>query len=270
MPATFINASTGRPMSSGSQSTYGSGLGNVYQYGSQNPAGPYAFMAQKPGGGSAGGAQSGAAAGGGSSGGADSAARKYLEGVVSGQNTPYNQTTRDNMYSQQSNMAAGAESGRNQQIAEQSAMGGASPSDPSYQRLIRQSMAQRQSQNQQSMGDIDRTANLANQQAQTGAAQALMGSEDERFALSQGMNQRASQMALSYLYGGGGGGQGSSVNNFNLPQQNQADQNYSWAQNQAQREQMLQEQRENAAWNNRKPASGPSTWTDQDYYNMGL
>ncbi len=185
---------------SGYQTTYGSGLGNIYQYGAQNPAGPYAFAAQKPGA-----VQGGSTAGSASTGGADSAARKYLEGVVGGQNTPYNQTTRDSMYSQQSGMAGAAEAGRNQQIAEQSATGGASPSDPSYQRLIRQSMAQRQSQNQQSMGDIDRTANVANQQTQQQAAGTLLGSEDERNALQQGYNQRATQMAMGYLYGGGNG-----------------------------------------------------------------
>jgi hypothetical protein len=73
-------------------------------------------------------------------------------------------------------------------------------------------MAARQSQNQQSMGDIDRTANIANQQAQQSAAGQLMGSEDERYALTQGFNQRASQAALGYLYGGGGGSSGG--NNF--------------------------------------------------------
>jgi len=184
-------------MSGSRQATYGGGLGMpIQRFGQANPYGPFAGMQ------GAGGKQS--APGGAGGGGADSAARQYLTGVVSGQNTPYNQSTRDNMYSQQSNMAAGAEAGRNQQIAEQSAIGGASPTDPSYQRLIRQSMAQRQSQNQQSMGDIDRTANLANQQTQQAAAGTLMGSEDERYALSQGMNQRATQMALGYLYGGGG------------------------------------------------------------------
>lgn len=176
--------------------SYGNGLGMpVQRFGQANPYGPFAGM-RNSGYNPAGGAT-------GSAGGADSAARQYLTGVVSGQNTPYNQATRDSMYSQQSNMAAGAEAGRNQQIAEQSAMGGASPSDPSYQRLIRQSMAQRQAQNQQSMGDIDRTANLANQQTQQQAAGTLMGSEDERFALQQGYNQRATQMAMGYLFGGG-------------------------------------------------------------------
>lgn len=190
------------------QGGYGGGLGMpIQRFGQANPYGPFMGM-QSPSYNPAG----GAARGGSTGSGADSAARQYLTGVVSGQNTPYNQTTRDSMYSQQSSMAGAAEAGRNQQLAEQSAMGGASPSDPSYQRLIRQSMAQRQAQNQQAMGDIDRTANLANQQTQQAAAGTLLGSEDERYALSQGMNERASRMALGYLYGGGGGGQSTPSN----------------------------------------------------------
>ncbi len=186
-------------------SNYGEGSQGIQQFGYTNPYGPYSAMAgmavNSPYGG---GNKSGGMGGGG--GGADSAARNYLSGVVSGSNTPYNQTTRNSMYSQQAGMAGAAEAGRNQQIAEQGAIGGASPTDPSYQRMIRQSMAQRQSQNQQSMGDIDRTANIANQQSQQQAAGTLLGSEDERNALQQGFNQRATQMAMGYLYGNGGGG----------------------------------------------------------------
>ncbi len=197
MPGYSFNANSGNR-----QGTYGGGLGMpIQRFGQANPYGP--FNGQQ----GTGGQRPAASTGGASTGGADSAARQYLTGVVSGQNTPYNQTTRDSMYSQQSGMAGAAEAGRNQQIAEQSAIGGASPSDPSYQRLIRQSMAARQSQNQQSMGDIDRTANLANQQTQQQAAGTLLGSEDERHALQQGYNQRATQMAMGYLYGGGQGGQ---------------------------------------------------------------
>jgi hypothetical protein len=192
-------------MGGNTQSTYGGGLGMpIQRFGQANPYGPFAGM--QGAGGQPQGGSTGGGTGGSTGSGTDSAARQYLTGVVSGQNTPYNQTTRDSMYSQQSGMAGAAEAGRNQQLAEQSAIGGASPTDPSYQRLIRQSMAQRQSQNQQSMGDIDRTANLANQQTQQQAAGTLLGSEDERYALQQGYNQRATQMALGYLYGGGGGG----------------------------------------------------------------
>ena len=198
-------------------SNYGEGSGGIQQFGYTNPYGPYSAMAglasNSPYGGNTGGATGGSASGG-SGGGGDSTARKYLSGVVSGENTPYNSTTRNSMYSQQAGMAGAAEAGRNQQIAEQGAIGGASPTDPSYQRMIRQSMAQRQSQNQQSMGDIDRTANIANQQAQQQAAGTLLNSDDERNALQQGFNQRATQMAMGYLYGGGGGGSQSTPGSY--------------------------------------------------------
>ncbi len=209
MPGYSFNAA------SGNRTGGYTGLGNIQQFGYANPYGPYSTL-PRAGTVNAQGSTPAKEQGMGGGGGADSTARQYLEGVVGGQNTPYNQTTRDSMYSQASGMNAAAEAGRNQQLAEQSAIGGASPSDPSYQRLIRQSMAARQGANQQAMGDIDRTANLANQQAQMSAADRLLGSEDERYALQQGYNQRATQMALGYLYGGASGG---GPNNFNLAQE---------------------------------------------------
>lgn len=255
MPVPSYYAGTGKPYNTGSTGSAYSGLGNVYQFGASNPAGPYAFMAQRPGGqrpssqGQAtGGAQSPASDAG------TSVARQYLTGVVQGQNTPYNETTRNSMYSQASGMNASAEAAQNRQIQQQAAMSGASPNDPSYANLIRQSMAARQGANQQAMGDIDRTANMANQQAQMGAANRLLGSEDERFALQQGYNQRAAQTALGFLYGSGSGS-GGGVNNFNLAQQ-QNSQNINQsaadrAQAQFQYEQELQRLQEDQAWNSR-------------------
>lgn len=234
------------------QPTYGSGLGPIYQFGHQNPLGPYAFAAQRPGqrpgqqGGTQGGTQGGASTA------ANSVARDYLTGVVRGQNTPYNEATRASMYSQASGQNAAAEAAQNRRLAEQAAMGGASPTDPSYANLMRQTMAQRQGANQQAMGDIEREANVANQRTQQSAAMGLMGSEDERFALQQGYNQRAAQTALGFLYGGGGG-QSSGPNNFggSLRQGIQQENNREWAQNQVNREQELQWAREDAEWNNR-------------------
>lgn len=188
------------------------GLGGVQQFGYANPMGPYAYMgAQRPG------QTPGINPTGGTGGDrATSVARDYLTGVVQGQNTPYNETTRTSMYSRASGMNAAAEGAQNRQIQEQAVMGGASPRDPSYANLMRQSMAQRQGANMQAAGDIDRTANLANQQAQMGAADRLMGSEDERYALQQGYNQRMAQTALGYLYGNGGtnNGANSAPNQF--------------------------------------------------------
>lgn len=184
------------------------GLGGIQQFGQANPMGPYGMLgAQRPGQTPA----TGAASTTGDRG--SSIARDYLTGVVQGQNTPYNEATRTSMYGRASGMNAAAEGAQNRQLSEQAAMGGASPTDPSYANLMRQTMAQRQGANVQAAGDIDRTANLANQQAQMGAADRLMGSEDERFALQQGYNQRAMQTALGYLYGGGASQQQSTPNN---------------------------------------------------------
>ncbi len=184
------------------------GLGGIQRYGQANPMGPFGMLgAQSPGYNPAGGT-------GGTTGDrGSSVARDYLTGVVQGQNTPYNEATRTSMYGRAAGMNAAAEGAQNRQLGEQAAMGGASPTDPSYANLMRQSMAQRQGANVQAAGDIDRTANLANQQTQQQAAGALMGSEDERYALQQGYNQRAMQTALGYLYGGGGGQQQSTPNN---------------------------------------------------------
>lgn len=192
MPGYSFNAA------SGNRTGGYTGLGPIQQFGYANPRGPYSMLGQA-------GQQPTQSTGDRTGGGAgESLARQYLTGVVQGQNTPYNQTARDSMYGRAAGMNAAAEATQNRQIGEQAAMGGASPTDPSYANLIRQSMAQRQGANVQAAGDIDRTANLANQQAQSDAATRLMSSEDERYALQQGYNQRAAQTALGYLYGGGG------------------------------------------------------------------
>lgn len=195
MPGYSFNAA------SGNRSGGYTGLGNIYQFGYANPRGPYAYLAGQGQGGQPGQATGGT---GGGTGAGESVARQYLTGVVQGQNTPYNEATRSSMYSRASGMNAAAEGAQNRQIQQQAAMSGASPNDPSYANLIRQSMAARQGANQMAAGDIDRTANLANQEAQMGAANRLLGSEDERYALQQGYNQRAAQTALGYLYGNSG------------------------------------------------------------------
>lgn len=194
----------------GRQSTYGGGLGGIYQYGRANPYGPTIGMqraGQSPGINPNAGAATGAAT-------KESAARNYLTGTVQGQNTPFNEATRNSMYSQASGMNAAAEGAQNQRINETAAMGGASANDPSAQAARSQNMALRQGANQRAMGTIESQANLANQQAQSQAATTLLGSEDRNNALAQGHASQAQQAALSYLYGGGGASGGNGGNNF--------------------------------------------------------
>jgi hypothetical protein len=118
----------------GVQSTYGGGLGSVFQYGHANPYGPTLGLNQRPG-------QRPAASSSQQSSTAprpESAALSYLTGTVQGQNAPYNQQAIDSQYSQASGMNAAAETAQNTQAAEQAAAGGASPTDPSYQAAQRQ------------------------------------------------------------------------------------------------------------------------------------
>lgn len=137
---------------------------------------------------------------------AESTALSYLTGVVGGQNTPFDQNTQNNMFSQASGMNAAAESAQNQAIQSAAARGGAGANDPSAQLAQRQTMAQRQGANQNAMGQIQSQANIANQRTQQQAAGSLLNHADERYAIQNGNNQRMAQMALGFLYGGGGGG----------------------------------------------------------------
>ena len=245
-----------RPMGGGGrQSTYGQGLGPIYQFGAANPAGPYAGLDRAPGaGGPAGGA-------GGPAGGAESAAMKYLSGVVSGENTPYNESTRSSMYSQASGMNAAAEGAQNAQLQSSIAAGGASSTDPSAMTALRQNMAARQGANQRSMGDIDRTANLANQGAQQQAAGTLLSNETAREMAMKSQNQSASNAAMSYLYGGGGGasqnrGGNNFQNSFGLSNETSGQAADRVAYQTQLR--MQQNAREDAARNNRNRTSRPS------------
>ena len=220
MPFPMMSPSGGLPMTGSLSSRPPSQLGPIMAYGYANPAGPYAGLPQANRPGTALTAQgiaaavSGAGSGTGSgiSGGADGAATKYLQGVVSGQNTPYNESTKSSMYSQASGMNAAAEGAQNQQAQEGIAMGGASSTDPSAMSVLRQNMANRQGANQRSMGQIESTANIANQQSQQQAANSLLAADTAKNA----QNQAASQAAMNYLYGNGGGGGGgnSGGNNF--------------------------------------------------------
>lgn len=179
----------------------GLGMG-IQTYGYQNPYGPFLGLPRADG---TGGTSNSTST---TPGGQNSAALKYLEGTLSGQNTPYNEQTRNAMYAQASGMNAAAEGAQNRQLQESIAMGGASPTDPSAQNAMRQSMAQRQGANQQAMGDINRTANIANERFRMDAAGQLMAHD----AAIRSENRAATNSALNYLYGGGGSSPRSDAN----------------------------------------------------------
>lgn len=197
----------------GTQSTYGSGLGGIYQYGYANPYGPYSGL-QK-----AGGAQTGGGTptyGGGSTttsrSGPTPTAEAWMNDVLAGKNLPFSPFAKSQMLSQQSDMSAAAEGARNQQMMGAAAMGGASASDPSLQGARMSNMAARQTQNQTAARDIDAQAYQANFGAQMDAASMLNQNAMNREAFQNGM-QRTALGFMPWNQRGGGGGTG--VNNFN-------------------------------------------------------
>ena len=189
MPVPYINASTGQTMNSGHQSTYGSGLGTIYQYGHANPYGPYYGLnkpqANKPQTSASGSSSTSTGAG----------AEGFLQGVVSGQNLPYSPFAQNQMMGQQADMAAAAEQAQLQQINEGAVLGGASATDPSLQGARRQAMSSRQNQNLQSQRDISSRATQANFAAQMDAARALQQAQMTR----EGWQQQSQGNALSFM-----------------------------------------------------------------------
>jgi hypothetical protein len=188
------------------QSTYGSGLGNIYQYGAANPRGPYSFLPQSGGTAAAGGAssQSTTAAGGGGAG------EAFFNGVLSGDKMPFNPATRANMVSRASDMTAAAEGANNQRAANNAAAGGASASDPSFQAAQMGNQAARQTANQTAVRDIDTTAEQQNFGAQMNAAEALNRNAMTREGYANGL----SAQAMSFLPWNQGGSRQSGGNNF--------------------------------------------------------
>lgn len=188
MPIT-VNASTGRSTGDGRQMNYGSGLGNIYQYGAANPYGPYYSM-QRAGGtqGTPGGKST--TTSGGSGGGDD-----FLRGVVSGQNLPYSPFAQNQMMGQQTDMTAAAEAANLQALNEGAAAGGASANDPSLSNARRGLQSERQNQNLQAQRAISAQANQQNFAAQMDAARALQQSQLTR----EGWQQSNQQAALGYM-----------------------------------------------------------------------
>lgn len=192
---------------SGYQSTYGSGLGPIYQFGAQNPYGPYAGLQKAPGVSAPGAASHGSSSVSGSAGPTD-AASQFFNSVLSGQRLPYDQETQGSLYSTASDMSAQAEKANNDQATAAAQRGGASANDPSLQGQRASAMSQRQGQNIRSKQDISSKANVANFGAQNDAANALQQANFEQQRINSG-NMNA---LMPYSRGGQGGSSGG--NNF--------------------------------------------------------
>jgi hypothetical protein len=178
-------------------------LGSIYQFGHQNPFGPYAGLQRAPGVGGAGSSTTTS----GSSGPTD-AASAFFNDVLAGKKMPYDQSTQDSLYSTASDMSAAAEGANLAQATAAAQRGGASANDPSLQGQHLALQSQRQAQNMKSKQDISNKANTANFGAQEDAANALQQANFEQQRINQGnMNS-----LMPYSRGGNGGGGGG--NNF--------------------------------------------------------
>lgn len=174
----------------------------------QAALGPYAFLPQKPQAAQTDGGANGKPAATGFTGsttagfGLSPNATSYMDSVISGQNVPYNQGTKDAEMSKATDMAGAAESANNQRATSAAVQGGASGKDPSLQGSLMQNQQNRQGQTQQAQQQIDSQASVANQHAQFQAAQAEQqyGLESQRLSLEQ------QRLAMGFLPGMSGGG----------------------------------------------------------------
>lgn len=191
------------------------GLGTISAYGfgpDGRPAlGPYAFMGQsRPSMGIMGSLLTRSPT--------DTAASKFLNQVISGQQLPMGTQQQNAMLAQQSAMSAAAEAQQNASAQQAASQGGASASDPSLQGVYRQNAAARQGANQRAAGNIAAQANMANFGAQANAAGAMLrhGEAEDALNSQESMFNRSlanaqSQQALGYLsnyLGGMSGRQG--------------------------------------------------------------
>lgn len=114
-----------------------------------------------------------------------SIAKGFLGQVMSGQQTPYDQATQDNMMTKASDMNASAETARNSEFGANAAINGAALSDPSLAGARMNSMARRQTDNSMAANNIAQNANKANFSAKLSAAGSLanIGMAEENRAL---------------------------------------------------------------------------------------
>jgi hypothetical protein len=193
-------AQQGQP---GRQSTYGSGLGNIYTYGSAMPYGPYSFLPRAGGTTSPGyNPQGGGSTRGSTTTSTPSGAEGWLQNTMAGNNAPYSQTNTNAMMGRQANMSSAAESANLGQINANAAAGGASANDPSLRHSRQQVMDKRQQQNMGARQNIDAMAQQANFGAQMQAADILHRTQLQR----EGWANSNSNAAMSFLPWNRGGG----------------------------------------------------------------
>jgi hypothetical protein len=115
---------------------------------------------------------------------------KYLQGVLQGQQQPYNDQVLNALQAQHGRQTATAEGAQMQQLRESLGATGGSIYDPSYQASQRELMSQRQGQNLDYGGQLNTQAALQNFNARQNAAGALAG-------VNQAQNSMINQLGLA-------------------------------------------------------------------------
>lgn len=137
--------------------------------------------------------------------GPNASATAFYNDVLTGKQLPFDQTTKDSMLSDASDMTAAAESAQRQQMVNAAAAGGASATDPSLRGSENEAAAARQAGNVRAKQGIDIQANKANFGAKSDAAAHMMDYDLQQ----QAFKNNWAKTALGFLPMGGGGGGGS-------------------------------------------------------------
>ncbi len=119
----------------------------------------------------------------------DAMIRSRLQDVMGGKIAPYDEATKNAMFTSQADQAGAGEAARNQQLMDSVAMNGGSLNDPSARAAMNENMLQRQLANQGAHLNVDANANTAN----FNAAQQATGALAANNATHQNMITQASQ-----------------------------------------------------------------------------
>lgn len=127
----------------------------------------------------------------------------HLKGITSGQNLPFDATTKANMLSGASDMAAAAEASNAGDIAARAAASGASMNDPATQAALAHLKSQRQQGNMQAAQGIESQANQANFAARSQAANQMGGMRLEQARVDPNLNGAAKQIGTGSTFNSG-------------------------------------------------------------------
>jgi hypothetical protein len=135
-----------------------------------------------------------------------------LQSVVSGQNLPFDQTTRSNLLSGASDMNAAAEASNAEDMRARVASSGGSLTDPAAQAALARLKSTRQQGNASAAQAIDSQANQANFAAQQNAAGALSSTRLNQAQIDPYYNGAPHQFTGTTWGSGGGTGGAASPN----------------------------------------------------------